>query len=245
MRDAQISPAPLIAGAGTFLPRFLLLNVGLALYGFALALAYRANLGLHAWGIFQTSLTHSIPLTYGQMTIFVGAILIGVSWIAHIPPGIGTVCNMAFIGLWLDACTRWLPAPQHLAVRAGLLAASLIVLGGASALYLKAGLGAGPRDSFMLAVMRWTGWRVRTARSVIEITVFVAGVLLNRSEVGIGTVLLTFAIGPVVDYALRLFRVLPAQRAPSSDRAASWPVRIQWRAGANQLRRSSRRDRQR
>ena len=77
MRDAQVSPAPLIAGAGTFLPRFLLLNVGLALYGFALALAYRANLGLHAWGIFQTSLTHSIPLTYGQMTIFVGAILIG------------------------------------------------------------------------------------------------------------------------------------------------------------------------
>jgi uncharacterized membrane protein YczE len=193
-----------------FLPRFLLLNFGLALYGFALALAYRANLGLHSWGIFQTSLTHYLPFTYGQMTILVGAVLIAVSWIAHIPPGVGTLCNMAFIGLWLDAFTRWLPIVQHVAVRAGLLALSLLVLGIASALYLKAGLGAGPRDSFMLAVMRWTGWRVRTARSVIEITVFAIGVLLNRSEVEIGTVLLTFGIGPVVDYALHLFRVLPA-----------------------------------
>jgi uncharacterized membrane protein YczE len=196
--------------ARTFLPRFLLLNVGLALYGFALALAYRANLGLHSWGIFQTSLTHYLPFTYGQMTILIGAVLIAVSWVAHIPPGIGTLCNMAFIGLWLDAFTGWLPVSQNVAVRAGLLGLSLLVLGIASALYLKAGLGAGPRDSFMLAVMRWTGWRVRTARSVIEITVFAIGVLLNRSEVGIGTMLLTFGIGPVVDYALHLFRVLPA-----------------------------------
>jgi uncharacterized membrane protein YczE len=208
-----VLPAPLIAGIRSFLPRFLLLNVGLALYGFALALAYRANLGLHSWGIFQTSLTHYLPLTYGQMTILVGALLLVVSWIAGIPPGIGTLCNMAFIGLWLDACTHWLPAPQNLAARAAFLAASLGVLGVASALYLKAGLGAGPRDSFMLAVMRWTGWRVRTARSVIEIAVFVIGVLLNRSEVGIGTVLLTFAIGPIVDSALHLFRVLPTKQS--------------------------------
>jgi len=204
------STAPLIVRAGVFFSRFLLLNIGLALYGFALALAYRANLGLHSWGIFQTSLTHYLPFTYGQMTILVGALLIIVSWIAQIPPGIGTLCNMAFIGLWLDACTHWIPVIHNLAARVGLLAASLLVLGIASALYLKAGLGAGPRDSFMLAVMRWTGWRVRTARSVIEITVFAIGVLLNRSEVGIGTVLLTFGIGPIVDYALHLFRVMPS-----------------------------------
>jgi hypothetical protein len=69
----------------------------------------------------------------------------------------------------------------------------------------------------MLAVMRWTGWRVRTARSVIEITVFAIGIALNRSEVGIGTILLTFCIGPVVDFALHLFRVFPAD-APSLTR---------------------------
>jgi uncharacterized membrane protein YczE len=205
------------ASISTFLARFLLLNVGLALYGFALALAYRAQLGLHSWGIFQTSLTHYLPFTYGQMTIIVGAILIVVAWAARIPPGIGTLCNMAFIGLWLDAFTRLLPAPHNLVARSALLLASLLILGVASALYLKAGLGAGPRDAFMLAVMRWTGWRVRTARGVIEITVFVIGIALNHSEVGIGTILLTFCIGPVVDFALHLFRVIPAA-APSPTR---------------------------
>jgi uncharacterized membrane protein YczE len=196
--------------ASLFLARFLLLNVGLALYGLALALAYRAQLGLHSWGILQTSLTNYLPFTYGQMTILVGATLIVVAWLGRIPPGIGTLCNMAFIGLWLDAFTRLLPELHNLFARGALLLLSLLVLGIASALYLKAGLGAGPRDAFMLAVMRWTGWRVRTARSVIEITVFAIGLALSRSEVGIGTVLLTFAIGPVVDYALHLFHVVPA-----------------------------------
>jgi uncharacterized membrane protein YczE len=193
-----------------FLGRFLLLNFGLALYGFALALAYRAQLGLHSWGILQTSLTHFLPFTYGQMTIIVGALLIVVAWIARIPPGVGTLCNMVFVGLWLDRCTGWLPETHNLIARGILLALSLPVLGVASALYLKAGLGAGPRDAFMLAVMRWTGWRVRTARSVIEISVFAIGAALNRSEVGIGTVLLTFAIGPVVDFSLHRFNVIQA-----------------------------------
>jgi uncharacterized membrane protein YczE len=213
----SLAYSPLTPNARTFLPRFLLLNLGLALYGFALALAYRADLGLHSWGILQTSLTHYLPFTYGQMTILIGALLIAVSWIARIPPGIGTLCNMAFIGIWLDLCTRWLPPTHQPIMRVGLLAASLLVLGTASALYLKAGFGAGPRDSFMLAVMRWTGWRVRTARGVIEISVFIIGALLNHSEVGIGTVVLTFAIGPVVDSALRLFRVLPEQSVVSDQ----------------------------
>jgi uncharacterized membrane protein YczE len=196
-----------------FLSRFVLLNVGLALYGFALALAYRAQLGLHSWGILQTSLTHFLPFTYGQMTIIVGAVLIVVAWSARIAPGIGTLCNMAFIGIWLDLCTGWLPETHNLIIRVVLLSLSLPMLGIASALYLKAGLGAGPRDAFMLAVMRWTGWRVRTARSVIEITVFVIGAALNRSEVGIGTVLLTFAIGPVVDFSLQRFNVIQTPAA--------------------------------
>jgi uncharacterized membrane protein YczE len=210
------SPVSFPAKVSLFLARFLLLNVGLAIYGLALALAYRARLGLHSWGIFQTALTHYLPFTYGQMTIIVGAVLIAVASIGRIPPGIGTLCNMAFIGLWLDACIRLLPEPHSLTARGALLLLSLPVLGIASALYLRAGLGAGPRDAFMLAVMRWTGWRVRTARGVIEITVFAIGLALSRSEVGIGTVLLTFAIGPVVDSALHLFRAIPTT-APSPD----------------------------
>ncbi len=206
------------ARTGAFLRRFLLLNVGLALYGLALALTYRADLGLHSWGIFQTALTHHLPLTYGQVTVAVGALLIAVAWCARVPPGIGTLCNMAFIGFWLDICTRWLPAPAALAPRFGLLALGLGTLGVASALYLKAGLGEGPRDAFMLVVMRATGWRVRTARWAIEGTVFAVGVLLSRSEVGIGTLILTFGTGPVVDFALHRFRVFPA---PVIERAVS------------------------
>lgn len=187
--------------------RVALLQVGLLLYGLALALGYRANLGLHAWGLFQNALTNYLPLTYGQMTILVGAIFVVVSWLARIPPGFGTVCNMILVGTWLDLFNALLPQAANWPIGLAMLLIGITTLGFASALYIKAGLGAGPRDSFMLAVMRWTGWRVGLARGAIEGTVFVLGAILDPARIGVGTVIYTLGVGPMVDLAFRLLRV--------------------------------------
>ena len=54
----------------------------------------------------KVSSTLHTPLMSGANAIhgiiLVGAIMIGVSWLARVPPGFGTVCNMVFVGLWLD-----------------------------------------------------------------------------------------------------------------------------------------------
>lgn len=204
--------------------RALILNIGLALYGLALALGFRSGLGLHSWGIFQTALTNFLPFTYGQITIIVGAILIVVAWIAHIPPGFATICNMLLVGTWLDFFAARIPAPDRFAVALLMTAFGVVLLGWASAIYIKAGLGAGPRDSFMLAIVRWTGWRVGVARAVIEGTVFVIGVALARSQVGIGTIAFTFGIGPVVDWTFRVLRVPTGQIATPIVRPVPEPV---------------------
>lgn len=189
------------------LARVVLLQVGLLLYGLALSLGYRAGLGLHAWGLFQNALTRYVPVTYGQMTILVGACFIAISWLARIPPGFGTVCNMIFVGTWLDLFNRWIPQARHWPIGLVMLLAGVTILGWASGLYMKADLGAGPRDSFMLAVIRWTGWRVGVARFAIEGTVFALGALLDPARVGIGTVIYTLGIGPMVDWSFRVLRV--------------------------------------
>jgi uncharacterized membrane protein YczE len=200
--------------------RVVMLQVGLLLYGLALSLGYRAGLGLHAWGLFQNALTKCIPLTYGQVTILVGAVFIGVSWLAKIPPGFGTVCNMIFVGTWLDFFNARLPQAPNWPVGLAMLLIGIATLGFASGLYIKAGLGAGPRDSFMLAVMRWTSWRVGLARAVIEGTVFVVGAILDLSHVGIGTVVYTLGVGPAVDLAFRLLRVGTEKRAEGGGQGA-------------------------
>ena len=150
------------------------------------------------------------------MSIVIGAAMIGVSWLSGIRPGIGTVFNMLLVGTWFDVFAALLPQMTDLLTGIPMLLLGVLVLGWASGVYIKAGLGAGPRDSFMLAIMRRTGWRVGVARGVIEGTVFALGVLMDRSQVGIGTIAFTFAIGPVVEWAFRVLRVAP-QGKPTVD----------------------------
>lgn len=195
----------------------LILQVGLMLFGLALALGFEANLGLHPWGIFQNALTRFIPLTYGQINILVGAIMTGVSWLAGVRPGFGTICNGVQVGLWLDFFIARLPTAPNPFVGLAVLLVGLLTLAFSSALYIKAGLGAGPRDSFMIAIIRWTGWRVGFARAAMDGTVFVIGAILDPGRVGIGTIVYTFGLPTAMDWTFRLLRV-PARgtrREPS------------------------------
>ena len=185
----------------------LMLQFGLLIFGLGLALGYEANLGLQPWGLFQNGLTRFIPLTYGQITIAVGAVMVGVSWLARVPPGFGTICNMVLVGLWLDLFIAILPPARGLIDGFVVLLVGLVTLAFASALYIKAGLGAGPRDSFMIAILRWTGWRVGVARVAMDGTVFALGALLDPHHVGLGTVIYTFGFGLAMNWTFRLLGV--------------------------------------
>ncbi len=201
---------PALAGGWReFAARFVVLHVGLMLFGFALVLGYRSSLGLNAWNIFQIALTKYIPVTPGQMSIIVGGVMILVAWTAGVRPALATVCNMVFTGLWFDFFAARIPKADHFAVALPMLLAGVVLLGWASGIYIKAGLGAGPRDSFMLAVVRRTGLNVGVARIIIEGTVFTLGIMMDRSQVGIGTIAFTFGIGPTLAWAFRVLRIPP------------------------------------
>jgi uncharacterized membrane protein YczE len=200
---------PLAGGWREFAMRFVVLQIGLMLFGFALVLGYRSSLGLNAWNIFQIALTNYIPITPGQMSIIIGGIMILVAWAAGVPPALATVCNMVCTGIWFDFFAARIPKADHLAVALPMLLAGVVLLGWASGIYIRAGLGAGPRDSFMLAVVRRTGLHVGIARIIIEGTVFTLGILMDRSQVGIGTLAFTFGIGPMLAWSFRVLRVPP------------------------------------
>ena len=94
-----------------------------------------------------------------------------------------------------------------------LLAAGVLLNGVATALYIGASLGPGPRDGLMTGLVRRTGRSVRFVRTVIEVTVLVVGWLLGGT-VGIGTVLYAVAIGPLAHALLPVFTSsrLPGRR---------------------------------
>lgn len=179
------------------------LILGLVLYGFTMALMVQSGLGLDPWDVFHEGLTHHVPLTFGQVVIVVGAIVL-LLWIPlRQRPGIGTLLNVVIIGLAADAGIALVDAPDALWARISLLLVGVVGNGLAGALYIGAQLGPGPRDGLWVAIVDRTGVSIRAARTGIEITVLVTGFLLGGT-VGLGTVLYALAIGPLVQLFLTL-----------------------------------------
>jgi uncharacterized membrane protein YczE len=173
------------------------LLVGLFLYGFTMAMMVESTLGLDPWDVFHEGLAQHLPLTFGQVVIAVGAVVL-LLWVPlRQMPGIGTVLNVLVIGLAADFGIAVIAQPDALWLRALLLVGGIVGNGFAGALYIGAQLGSGPRDGLWLGLVRRTGRSVRFWRTAIEVTVLAVGFLLGGT-VGVGTVLYALTIGPIV-----------------------------------------------
>lgn len=191
------------------LPRRLLqLFAGLVLYGVSLALMVRAGLGLDPWDVLHQGLSRRTGLSLGTVTIVVGALVL-LLWVPlRQRPGIGTVSNVFVVGIAVDVSLALMPEVEALLPRAGLLALGIAANALASAAYIGAGLGPGPRDGLMTGLVARTGGTVRRVRTAIEVVVLVGGWLLG-GDVGLGTVAYALAIGPLVHPLLPLLTIRP------------------------------------
>lgn len=181
------------------------------IYGFVVALMVRSGLGLGPWDAFHQGLHELTGITIGVASILVGlAVLVG-SMLVGVRPGPGTVANMVLIGVFMDLALPLTPAADGLGWGLAYYAAALLISGPATGMYIAAGLGSGPRDGLMLALSDRLKWPVRRVRFALELLVLAAGWLMGAT-VGLGTVIFALAIGPVVQWGLHLFGVLPEGR---------------------------------
>jgi uncharacterized membrane protein YczE len=187
--------------AGRLGRRLTQLYVGLVLYGFSIALMVRGHLGVAPWDVLHLGLTKHFPITLGEALVIV-SFLVMVLWIPlREVPGIGTISNAIVIGVSADAFLRVLDQPGALWLRGVLTVAGVVVCGLATAMYIGAQFGRGPRDGLMTGFARRTGLSLRLVRTLLEITVVVIGLLLG-GVAGVGTVLYALAIGPLTQLML-------------------------------------------
>ena len=183
---------------------------GLAFFGFGITLFLRANLGLAPWDIFHKGLSEKFDISIGLVIEGVGSLLL-LLWIPlRQRPGVGTILNAIEIGLVVNLTQPIIGEPDQLIIRVMMVIAGVIVIGLGSALYIGAGLGSGPRDGLMLGLSKRSiagrQISIRVARTVVEISVMVAGLFLGGS-IGIGTLIFMFGIGPLVQLILPRFEM--------------------------------------
>ncbi|MGH3517940.1 MAG: YczE/YyaS/YitT family protein [Haloechinothrix sp.] len=194
----QIHPVSVSVQPSRRLPQ---LVAGLVLYGTSMAMQTRAGLGLSPWDVLHEGLTNRTGLSFGTITAIVSVAVLMIWVPLRQRLGVGTVANVAIIAVTVDVVRAVLPEQHTPGWQIALLVGGIVLNGLATAAYVGARLGPGPRDGLMTGIAARTGRSIRLVRTGIEVTVLSAGWFLGGT-VGIGTVLYALAIGPLTQLFL-------------------------------------------
>lgn len=219
------SPAPLLMELGPLaqlragrLPlRLTQLYVGLVMYGASLGLMVRGDLGLAPWDVLHSGFIRHVPITLGQAVIVFSFVVL-VFWIPlREMPGLGTISNAFVVGFSADATLALVDRPDAMVGRVALMLGGVLLCGLATAVYVGAQLGRGPRDGLMTGLHRRTGLSLRLVRTALEVTVVLIGLAMG-GVLGIGTLVFTFTIGPIAQWLIPYFLVdLTSGTGPADD----------------------------
>lgn len=187
--------------------RLALLVGGLALVGFSVALMVVASLGLAPWAVLDQGLARTSGLSIGALSIIVGAVVL-LAWVPlRQRPGLGTMCNVVLVGIFIDASLAVLTTPHSLTARVLTLVLGIVLNAVGTGAYIGASLGPGPRDGLSTAIAA-RGHSLRLMRTIIEIGALAAGWLLGGT-VGFGTLAYALVIGPLIHLAIPWMTLRP------------------------------------
>lgn len=187
--------------AGRLPRRLVQLYAGLLLYGLSIALAVRGHLGSFPWDVLHAGLAKHLPLTLGQALVVV-SVLVLLLWIPlRELPGLGTISNAVVLGVSADFFLAAIDQPTTLWARVAFTVTGVVLCGLATAMYIGAQLGSGPRDGLMTGLARRSGLSLRLVRTLLEVGVVAIGLLLG-GVAGAGTVLYAVSIGPLTQQML-------------------------------------------
>lgn len=183
--------------------RIIFFCVGLFVLALGISLMIIADIGAGAWDALNVGLSESIGLTVGNWVIIVGicVMLLNAFLLKERPAylSIGTIILIGFfIDFWLLVALVGLDfdsfAVKVLVFLGGIVAASLGI-----AIYLQAKFPLSPLDNLMLAISKRFKLRFGISKTIGEATGLVLALLFG-GPIGIGTLVVTFCIGPIIQF---------------------------------------------
>ena len=207
--------APLDSPSRSIVARWTQLLVGLLAFALSIALMIRGGLGLGPWDAFHVGLHRLTGMTVGTASIVAGIVIVAISLVLKARPGPATIANMVLIGIFTDLALPVVPEARGFPIGLAYHVAGIVLIGLATGMYLGARLGAGPRDGLMTALSARYGWSISRTRTGIELSVLALGWLMGGT-LGLGTILFAVAVGPSVQWGMRLFGLIRMPDATSA-----------------------------
>lgn len=196
-----------------YLIRALAVVVGIFMVGIAVGLFKLAEMGADPFTAMNTGISSVLSMQFGTLQLFVNAgILVLIFLFKRQFIGFGTIFNMVFVGYTADFM-MWLMAKlgitfSTIPVRIAVLAIAALLICVGDALYISADMGMAPYDAAGYVVESLTKGAVqfRIARIILD-AICVGIAFFTGSQVGIqwkiigiGTILLTFCTGPLIQF---------------------------------------------
>ncbi len=216
---------------------FVVLQLGLALMGLSVALLRGTGLGQIPWGVVEYALEPRMPMAGWSALLLVFLVIAAVTTLLALalgePFGWGSVGNFVFLTLvWMDAFEGIVPTlTTGLAAQLLYLLAGTLLMAFGTALYVSVGAGAGPRDTFNLALARRLHVGVGLAWTIVQGGLLLVGWLLGGTF-GPGTFLFAVAIGPALQLAFSMLGIEPGAEfwhgRPGSPRTVAAGLRLRF-----------------
>lgn len=188
--------------------RIIRLIFGLFLYALGSFLTIQANIGLAPWEAFSMGGTYLTHISYGNIVVITGFIIIAIDFALKEKIGFGTIVNAILIGKFVDLIqfVNIIPRMSNFGLGLLMLLLGLLVICIGSYFYIGASLGCGPRDALMVALgKRMPKVPIGAIRALIEASVLIIGWLLG-AKVGVGTIISVFGIGLILQFTFKLLR---------------------------------------
>lgn len=200
--------------------RCVLSVLSIIIMGFGISLFSVSGFGVDPFTSMNMNISSTLGISYGTYQLIVNAIIIlFVVIVAHRGlVGVGTVFNMVGVGYsceLFEGLIRPLLSDSldSAAVRICLLAAGIVVLCFSCSLFFTSNVGVGPYDSLGFMLSNKTNIPYKWVRVITDITVIVIGLIVSGGikglvtgdlsqikNVGIGTIITAFMMGPLVNF---------------------------------------------
>lgn len=187
--------------------KLVLVVIAVIMMGFSLSFLNQTNLGTDPYTVLNLGIASKVGLSLGNSQAIFNCVLLAVVFVFDKSQiGWGTIANMFLVGYSFDFFTWlnsfWVPQEIYssLSGRILVMIPSLLVFILVAATYMAVQLGTSPYDAVPFIVStRLPKIPFRIIRIFWDILACVIGVLLD-SKLGIVTIVMAFAIGPVITW---------------------------------------------
>lgn len=187
--------------------------VSLFLNGLGVYLTIHAAIGVGPWDVLNIGLSKTLDILYGNASITVGFIILGIDILLREPIGIAMIIDTLVVGKAVDFF-NWIdvvPVPGTLVGSIIMMIIGLFIMGYTQYGYMWASLGCGPRDTLLVGLKRHAGrFPIGGVSIVLLSLVTLIGWLLG-GPVGIGTIICAFLAGPIMQFAFWTVGFIPTE----------------------------------